>query len=53
MSFPEAKIDPPDDYLDCLFEIVCDGCGADWNKEPCDPGCPNDIDTASKVEAGS
>lgn len=31
--------------------IVCAECGADWTAEPCDTGCANDLDTATKAEA--
>lgn len=27
--------------------VTCAECGADWSLEPCDTGCPNDLDTSS------
>ncbi len=53
MSFPEVPPDPPVEeveYLDGPM-VVCASCGADWSAEPCDVGCPNDVDTAAKAEA--
>lgn len=33
--------------------VICADCGADWEHEPCDEGCPNDLDTASKDDAAT
>ena len=30
--------------------VFCALCGADWNQESCDAGCPNDLDSATKAE---
>ncbi len=46
MSF---SLDPPE--LESVPSVFCAECGADWGVEPCDIGCPNDLDTVAKREA--
>ncbi len=29
---------------------ICALCGADWKQEPCDSGCLNDLDSATRAE---
>ena len=49
MSFPEMSTRVPE--LESVPDVICDACGANWAVEPCDVGCPNDLDTTSRLEA--